>query len=122
MVLKLYGYDQSTCTKRVAAALHEKNVHFEFIGVNLQTGEHKSPAFLANQPFGQIPYIDDDGFILYESRAIVRYIDAKYPNQGTKLVPDDLKARALVEQGVSVEGANFDPHASKAVAEIIFKP
>lgn len=65
---------------------------------------------------------DDDGFILYESRAIARYLEAKYPNQGTKLIPDGLKERALFEQAASVEVNNFDPYASYAVGETVFKP
>ncbi|KAJ7037730.1 glutathione S-transferase [Mycena alexandri] len=38
---------------------------------------HKTPEFLEKQPLGQVPYLDDDGFIVYESRAICRYITAK---------------------------------------------
>ena len=65
---------------------------------------------------------DDDGFIVYESRAIARYLDAKYPKQGPKLVPTGLKELALFEQGVSIEQSHFDSPASKAVAEKLFKP
>jgi glutathione S-transferase len=65
---------------------------------------------------------DDDGFILYESRAIARYIDAKFPNQGPKLVPAGLKANALFEQAVSVEQSHFEPCASKAFFENVVKP
>ena len=85
--------------------------------------EHKSEAFLEKQPFGQVPYLDDDGFILYESRAIARYIATKYKDQGTPLIPDpaDLKATALFEQAVSVECSNFDPSASGIAMEKIFK-
>ncbi|KAF5374480.1 hypothetical protein D9615_009067 [Tricholomella constricta] len=122
MVLKLHGTGNSTCTRRVGAFLREKKIPFELVEVNLMKGEHKSPAFVAKQPFGQIPYIDDDGFILYESRAICRYLEAKYPNQGTKLIPDDIKGKALFEQAASVEASNFDAYAAKAVAEVIFKP
>ena len=57
MVLKLYGSPMSTCTKRVATVLHEKRIPFELVFVDLMKGEHKSPAFTAHQPFGQIPYL-----------------------------------------------------------------
>lgn len=57
MVLKLYGMAKSTCTLRVATVLKEKEVPFEFVPVNLQAGEHKSPAYLEKQPFGQVPYV-----------------------------------------------------------------
>ncbi|GLB45764.1 putative GST superfamily protein [Lyophyllum shimeji] len=122
MVLKLYGSGNSTCTRRVGAVLREKKIPFELVEVQLMKGEHKSPAFMEKQPFGQIPYIDDDGFILYESRAICRYLEEKYHNQGPKLIPDDPKAKALFEQACSVETSNFDSLVAKAVAEKVFKP
>ncbi|GJE94999.1 glutathione S-transferase [Phanerochaete sordida] len=124
MVLKLHGSPISTCTKRVAAVLHEKHVPFELVPVDFAKGEHKSAAHRAKQPFGQVPYIDDDGFVLYESRAIARYVAAKYAAQGTPLVPStsDLKATALFEQAVSVEGSNFDPFASGLAYEKVFIP
>lgn len=57
MVLKLFGSAKSTCTRRAATVLHEKQVPFEFHQVELAKGEHKSPEYLEKQPFGQVPYI-----------------------------------------------------------------
>ncbi|KAJ7221185.1 glutathione S-transferase [Mycena rebaudengoi] len=116
MTLTLFGSPFSTCTKRVAAVLIEKKVAFTFQSINIMAGEHKSEEFRARQPFGQVPYLDDDGFILYESRAICRYIADKYGNQGPKLVPTDLKGKALFEQAASNEYSNFDPFSSRAVS------
>ncbi|KAG5643796.1 hypothetical protein DXG03_009619 [Asterophora parasitica] len=122
MVLKLVGSPSSTCGKRVAIVLLEKGVPFELVPINLSKGEHKTPEYLEKQPFGQVPYIDDDGFILYESRAIARYIETKYAGQGPQLIPTDPKARALFEQAASIETFHFDPPASSAVYEKVFKP
>ncbi|TFK27435.1 glutathione S-transferase [Coprinopsis marcescibilis] len=122
MVLTLYGHSYATCTQRVAVVLLEKKVPFNFVVVDLAKGEHKTPEYLTKQPFGVIPYIDDDGFILYESRAISRYIAEKYADQGRKLIPTDLKEKALFEQAASVEYANFETNASTVVAEKVFKP
>ncbi|KAF8972268.1 glutathione S-transferase [Flammula alnicola] len=122
MVLKLYGSALSTCTRRVAVVLHEKQVPFEFHNVDLSKGEHKTPEYLKKQPFGQVPYIDDDGFILYESRAIAHYIATKYANQGTPLIPTELQANAIFQQAASVELTAFNDYAEKAVAEMVFKP
>ncbi|KAF9231970.1 glutathione S-transferase [Melanogaster broomeanus] len=123
MVLKLHGFPLSTCTRLVALICKEKDIPYELIAVDLMKGEHKSPAFKEHQPFGQVPYIDDDGFILYESRAICRYLINKYPNQGTLgLIPTGLQAEALFEQASSVECTNFATTAGPLMAEKVFKP
>ncbi|KAF7972419.1 hypothetical protein HWV62_17976 [Athelia sp. TMB] len=109
MVFKLYGSPLSGCTTRVATVLREKQVPFEFHPINLAKAEHKTSEYMAKNPFGVVPYIDDDGFILYESRAIARYIATKYAAQGTPLLPSgDLHALALYDQAVSVEQSHFD--------------
>lgn len=143
MVLRLYGHSHMTCTRRVGTILREKNIPFELIEIDIMKGEHKLPQHLQKQPFGQTPYIvrslllsiheniavnnliltqDDDGFVLYESRAICRYLATKYADRGAPLIPTGLKDNALFEQAASIEQNNFDPYASKAVAEIIIKP
>ncbi|KDR68498.1 hypothetical protein GALMADRAFT_129216 [Galerina marginata CBS 339.88] len=123
MVLKLYGNAVSTATRRAATVLVEKQVPFEFIPINTRKPylEQKKPEYLAKQPFGQIPLLDDDGFLLYESRAIGRYIAEKYKNQGPALIPVDLKAKAIFEQAASSELANFDFYASQVYTEIVKK-
>ncbi|KAG2050278.1 thioredoxin-like protein [Suillus hirtellus] len=89
-MVKLYGAPTvSTCTRLVALILKEKNIPYELIQVNMAKSEHKAASFIAIQPFGEVPYIDDDGFILYESRAIARYLIKKYPNQGTPLINEE---------------------------------
>ncbi|KAF8701401.1 hypothetical protein AX14_000468 [Amanita brunnescens Koide BX004] len=121
MVLTLYGFPNSSCTRRVAIVLHEKKVTFKFVEVNIRKGEQNSAEHLERQPFGQVPVLDDDGFKIYESRAISRYIAIKYKDQGTPLIPTDIKSMALFEQAASVETSNFDPYASGMTREF-FKP
>ncbi|GLB40730.1 putative GST superfamily protein [Lyophyllum shimeji] len=122
MVLKLYGNSGFAASQRVATVLLEKQVPFEFIEVDFANGEHKSPEYLKKQPFGQTPYLDDDGFIVYESRAMCRYIATKYADQGTALIPTDLKENTLFEQAASIETSNFDPLTLAAIVEGIYKP
>jgi glutathione S-transferase len=117
-MIKLFGNPMSTCTRKVLCTLHETNTPFDLVTIDFAKGEHKQPAHLARQPFGKVPAIDDDGFALYESRAIARYIDAK---AGGKLTPHDLKGRALMEQWISVEVENFSPYAMKFVSAEVFK-
>lgn len=119
-MLTVYGNPMSTCTRKVLCLLDEKGAAFEFSVVDFTKGEHKQPAHLARQPFGQVPAIEHDGFALYESRAICRYLDEVLG--GPKLIPGDAKHRAIVEQWISVESANFTPHAMKVLYQLFFGP
>ena len=118
--MKVHGHPMSTCTRKVLCLLAEKAHKAEFVTVDIMKGEGKKADYLALQPFGQVPALDDDGFVLYESRAILRYLDEKLP--GTKLNGSDPKSRALVEQWISVETSNFTPHAMKVIMQAFFGP
>jgi glutathione S-transferase len=100
MAIKLYGFPQSTCTRRVATVLAEKDISYEMIALDFGSAEHKKPEYLKLQPFGKVPLLDDNGFFVHESRAITKYIAAKYASRGNPLLPEfgDLKAYALFEQ------------------------
>lgn len=118
--MKLYGHPMSTCTRKVLTTLAEKGQEAQFVLVDLMKGEHKQPAHLARQPFGVIPAFEDEGTMLYESRAIIRYLDRKLP--GTPLTPTDVRAYGLMEQYISVEQSYFSPAAMKVIMERFFKP
>lgn len=142
MVLKLYGPTFiAGGTAVVAMALAEKQIPFELVFVDMFVGEHKGATHCAMQPFGQVPVIvntsgihlcaltlihraaqDDEGFILFESRAICRYLEEKYPTQGTRLVPTALQEKALFEQAASIEFANFEPYARAVYLQAIVQP
>jgi glutathione S-transferase len=119
-MLTVYGNPLSTCTRKVLCLLAEKDAAFEFAVIDFTRGEHRTSAYLARQPFGQVPAIDHDGFALYESRAICRYLDEAF--DGPKLIPGDARQRAVVEQWISVESANFTPHAMKILYQLFFGP
>ena len=57
MVLKLYGFPRSTCTRLVALICKEKGIPYELIVIDLSKREQKKPEYVKFQPFGQIPYI-----------------------------------------------------------------
>jgi glutathione S-transferase len=117
-MIKIFGHPASTCTRKVLMTLGETNTPFELTVVDFAKGEHKQPAHMSRQPFGQVPAIDDDGFSFYESRAICRYINEKV---GGKVVPADIKGRALMEEWASVETSNFTPHVMKFIYHYIFQ-
>ncbi|CAF0989253.1 unnamed protein product [Rotaria sordida] len=112
MPIKVYGTPTSTCTQRVLTTLIEKGLPYELIKVNLAAGEQKTQEYLdEKQPFGVVPVlIDEDGFKIYESRAICRYLELKYKGKGTELMPtNDVKALGLFEQAASIEMSYYDP-------------
>jgi glutathione S-transferase len=67
-----------------------------------------------------IAFQDDNGLILFESRAICRYIATKYASQGTSLIPTDPIANAFFEQAASIETSNYDPFVSGLAWELMF--
>ncbi|KAF7359646.1 Glutathione S-transferase [Mycena venus] len=124
MVLKLYS-DPRIFAGGGAIFVHvlaEKRIPFQHIPVSVADRQNTTPEYLAIQPFGQVPAIDDDGFILYESRAICRYLAEKYQDQGTPLLPQSLKERALFEQAAFIELANFHPYCQTVNDEAFGKP
>jgi glutathione S-transferase len=117
--MKVYGHPISTCTRKVLAVLAERQANFDFVTVDLMTGAHKAADHLARQPFGQIPVLEEGDFRMYESRAIIRYLDEVLP--GNKLTPSNAKDRGIMEQWISIEASNFTPHAMKIIYEDLFK-
>jgi len=112
-MIRVFGHPASTCTRKVLCTLHEIGQPFELQLVDMvATGAHKQPAHLARQPFGRVPAIDDEGLALYESRAIIRYLNDQY---GGTLVPADVRGRAAMDQWTSVEYAYFSAAAMTPV-------
>lgn len=116
-MIHLFGQPASTCTRKVLTVLAETNTPYELTVVELGKGEHKAAPHLARQPFGQIPVIEDDGFRLFESRAIARYLDEK---AGGPLTPKTIREHALMNQWLSVEQSNFSPAIMKFVYHYAF--
>lgn len=111
--------------------MYEKGIPFDEELVDLKKGAHKQPDYMKLQPFGVVPVLDDDGYILYgisclfcvdaESRAIVKYIEQKYKGKGMELVPTDLKAYGMAEQGAYLESQCFDPPASILLGQLFYR-
>jgi glutathione S-transferase len=93
-MLKLHYHPLSTFSRRVRIALIEKNIPADLVEVDMVARAHRSPAYLALNPYGRVPTLEEDGFILYESTAILEYLEATHPQP--PLVPADARGRALV--------------------------
>ena len=91
-MLKLWGRINSINVQKVLWALAELKIPYELTDAVLQFGVVNEPFYRRMNPNGRVPTIEDDGFALWESNAIVRYLAAKH-GAGT-LWPDDLRQRA----------------------------
>lgn len=99
-MVKLYGAAWSVYVRIVRLALEEKQVGYELVEVDVFAQTGVSQAHLQRHPFGHIPAFEHGDFHLYETAAIVRYIDDTFP--GYQLQPTDPKARARVNQIVGI--------------------
>lgn len=91
-MLKIWGRANSTNVKKVTWLCEEMGLPYERIDAGMAFGVVNTPEYRKLNPNGLVPTIDDDGFILWESNAIVRYLAAKHA-AGT-LWPADLRLRA----------------------------
>ncbi|KAM3335266.1 hypothetical protein ACQJBY_029596 [Aegilops geniculata] len=117
--IKLYGMMLSPNVTRVVTVLNELGLDFDSVEVDLRTGAHKHPDFLKLNPFGQIPALQDGDEVVFESRAINRYIATKYGSSGLNLLPTP---SAKMEAWLEVESHHFFPSAQTVVYELLIKP
>ncbi|MGH6691405.1 MAG: glutathione S-transferase N-terminal domain-containing protein, partial [Gammaproteobacteria bacterium] len=75
----VYGPAYSTYTRTVRLALEEKGVDHDLVEVDLIAGATKAAEHLARHPFGKVPAFEHDGFALYETDAITRYVNEVFP-------------------------------------------
>ncbi len=92
--MKLWGYFRSSATFRTRIALGLKGLPYDNEFVHLRKAEQRTPAFLARNPQGLIPYLQDGDLGLAQSLAICEYLDEAYPEK--PLLPPDIAARARV--------------------------
>jgi glutathione S-transferase len=88
----------SPFARATLATLEEKQVSWRI--APLRPGQHREAAHLARNPFGRMPVIEHGDFILYETQAILRYIDRVWPQPG--LTPSDPRAAAQMDQAMNV--------------------
>ena len=117
--MKLYGHPWSISSRKALMTFAEKGHEPDFVVVMLPKGEHKTPEHLARHPFGRVPVLDDDGFLLYETQAINRYLDRRL--SGPRLTPDDPREAARMEQFAHVGDAYFAPLGQPLFVELLFR-
>jgi glutathione S-transferase len=77
-MIKLYGHEISGNSYKAKLMLELLNIEYEWIGVDLMQGEHKSPDYLALNPFGQVPLLVDGEIKLADAQAILVYLARQY--------------------------------------------
>jgi len=95
-MLKIWGRINSVNVKKALWAAEELGLKYQRIDAGLQFGVNKTPEYLKMNPTGLVPTIEDDGFVLWESHTVVRYLAAKHG--AGSLCPSDLRARADAER------------------------
>tara|TARA_R110001599_G_scaffold183999_1_gene377452 strand:- start:3478 stop:4119 length:642 start_codon:yes stop_codon:yes gene_type:complete len=108
--VKLYSFFRSSAAYRVRIALNLKALDYEQVPVHFRKdgGQHRLPHFLALNPQGLLPVLDDDGFVLQQSLAIVEYLDEAYPDT-LHLMPSDVRERSLVRAMAQMIACDLHP-------------
>ena len=104
-MLKLHSHPFSTFGRRVQIALMEKSIPCEQVFVDLAARKHRAPEYLALNPYSRVPTLVDDDLVLYESTAILNYLEGMFPDP--PLVPADAKGRALVDMHMKLCDLQF---------------
>ncbi|MHB8816166.1 MAG: glutathione S-transferase family protein [Steroidobacteraceae bacterium] len=105
--MRLYHHPYSFNARRaVMTALH-LNAPVELVFVDLQKGEQRQPQYLKLNPNHKVPVLEDDGFLLWESHAIMQYLADKTPRQ--TVYPAETRARADVNRWLFWCGQHFSP-------------
>jgi glutathione S-transferase len=117
MSLRIWGRLSSINVQKVVWTARELNLQFERIDAGGAFGGNRTPEYLRMNPNGKIPVIDDDGFVLWESNAIVRYLAAKHRAQ--TLWPADLRQRADADRWMDWQATEVTPAMRNAFMQLI---
>ncbi len=105
--MRLYYHPLSSNSRRVVMTAIHLVVKLEMIVVDLLKGEHRKLEYLRLNPNGKVPLLDDDGFHLWESHAIMQYLADRSPGQS--IYPQEVRARADVNRWLFWSAYHFTP-------------
>jgi glutathione S-transferase len=105
--MRLYWHPFSIFPRRIRIAVREKQIACEEVEVDLPGGATRAAGFRRFNPFGQVPVLENDGLVIYESLAILEYLEERCPTPA--LLPADLGGRAQVRQLMAASGDYFAP-------------
>jgi glutathione S-transferase len=105
--MKLYDGMMSWNGRKVRVLAAELGLPLERVVLDFRKGEYKTPEYLAKNPNGKVPMLEDDGFHLWESNAILLYLAGKVPERN--MLGRDAHERARVDQWLFWYTAHIDP-------------
>lgn len=114
--IKLYRNPKSGHCHRVELMLAFLGLPYETIDLDMANGAHKAPDYLKISPFGLVPAIDDGGYTLADSNAILTYLVQTYAN-GSQWIPSDPKDAAEVQRWLTVAADNV--YAGPCAARLV---
>jgi glutathione S-transferase len=117
--IRLHGHPLSGHAHRVELFLSLLDLPFEKVAVDLSSAEHKGPAFLALNPFGQLPVIEDGDLVLADSNAILVYLALTYDASASWLPRDGVGA-ARVQRWLSVAAGQLAHGPAAARVAVLF--
>ena len=120
MGLKLHYNPLSTFSRRVLIAFAEKQVPHELVFIDMAARRHREQPYLSLNPYGRVPTLDADGFVLFESTAILNYLEATRPSP--PLVPADARGRALVDMHMKLCDLQLTRYAGTIIFPKRFLP
>jgi glutathione S-transferase len=119
MSLKLHVFPLSPRAFKVLLAAHHLGIDYELKFIDLFKGEQNAPEFRALNPHGRMPVLEEDGYVLWESNAIVNYLASKRPE--ANLLPTETRARLAVEKWQFWDSNHWDPACAVFVFERFVK-
>jgi glutathione S-transferase len=115
-MIKLYTFPASSNSRKVRVVLLEKGLEFDRVNIDLTKREQKSPEYLKIHPFGTVPALDDEGFVVYDSTIINEYLEDEYPYP--PLMPKDSEGRARARMMEDLRDSHFNPAAGQLNREL----
>jgi len=113
--LKIHHHPLSGHSHRVVLFASLLGLNAELVEVDLKSGAHKKPEFLALNPFGQVPVLEDDGVAIADSNAILVYLANKSGQRAW--LPEDARGAAAVQRWLSVAAGEvaYGPAAARLI-------
>ena len=117
-MIKLYTYPASSNSRKVRVVLLEKGLEFERVTIDLAKREQKSPEYLKIHPFGTVPALDDEGFVVYDSTIINEYLEDEYPEPPMLPTLGSSAQRARARLFEDFADTSFTPQVGQLMAEM----